>query len=447
MDESHVSAAAVAAMEAWPKWKGRTCKERSAVIANMANLMKKYSDELAEIITLESGKALPEAKGEVGYALSFYEYYAEEAKRMTGEVIPQPVNGRRLIATKESVGPAGIITPWNFPSAMITRKAGAALAAGCSVVIKPSEETPLSATALCAIAEEAGLPPGVMNVLPTARAQASAVGEALCTSPHIRKVSFTGSTNVGKLLLSHCAQGVKKVSMELGGNAPFLVFDDADLDVAVTALMAAKFRNSGQTCIAANRILVQRSVHGEFVTKLLSKVEKLKVGLGLEPGTTMGPLINAGGLAKVQGQVAACVAAGATVRIGGSPHEELNASGGTFFNPTVLTDVTPDMLPFSQETFGPLAPICIFDTEEEAVALANDTPFGLAAYACTQDLARAWRLSETLDAGMIGLNEGAISSELAPFGGVKESGLGREGSHNGMDEYCEVKYVCFGLGK
>ena len=447
MDAGHVEEASAAAFTAWKGWKIRTCKERSAVIGRMADLMKTYSGELAEIITLESGKPLAEAKGEVNYALSFYEYYAEEAKRMRGDVLPHPVNGRRLMAVKESVGPAGIITPWNFPSAMITRKAGAALAAGCSVVIKPSEETPLSALALCAIAEEAGLPAGVMNCLPVARAQAADVGEALCKSADIRKVSFTGSTPVGKTLLRHCADGVKKVSMELGGNAPFLIFDDADLDVAVSALMAAKFRNAGQACIAANRILVQRGVVEELTEKLVTKVRKLKCGDGMEAGTSMGPLINAGGLAKVQRQVASCLEAGAKAAVGGAVSANLNAAGGTYFQPTVLTGVTRDMAPFSEETFGPVAPITVFDTYEEAVEIANDTPFGLAAYACTRDLARAFSLSEDLDAGMVGINEGAISSELAPFGGVKESGLGREGSYNGMDEYCEVKYVCFGLGK
>jgi len=434
------------AFKAWGTWKTRTCKERAKVLTKMAHLMAEHSDDLAILITLESGKPFAEAKGEIAYALGFYEFFAEEAKRMRGDVIPHPVSGRRLLALKEPCGPAALITPWNFPSAMITRKMGAALAAGCTVVIKPSEETPLSALALCALAEMAGVPAGVVNCLTVGREEVVQVGAQLCHSDYIRKVSFTGSTAVGKWLLKESSVGVKRVSMELGGNAPFIVFEDADIDVAVRALMAAKFRNAGQACIAANRILVQRPIMDRFTEALSKKVNGLKTGDGMTPGISMGPLINSKGLSKVADQVNSCISNGASLVMGGSEAESLNAAGGTFYLPTILTNVTTSMAPFREETFGPLAPLCAFDTEEEALLIANDTPFGLAAYACTKDLARAWRVSEGIETGMVGINEGGISSEMAPFGGVKESGLGREGSYQGVDEYTEVKYVCLGLG-
>jgi succinate-semialdehyde dehydrogenase / glutarate-semialdehyde dehydrogenase len=445
MNADEVADVSEIAHYAWEKWRLRSCKERSAILSQMADLMKQHESELAEIITMENGKPFIEAKGEINYAISFLEYYSEEAKRMFGDVIPHNVKGRRLLSIKEPIGPVAIITPWNFPSAMITRKLGPALAAGCSVVIKPSEETPLSALALCAIAEAAGVPRGVVNCVTVGRENAPEVGKALSTSPWIRKVSFTGSTPVGKLLLSHASDSVKKCSMELGGNAPFIVFDDADIDIAISSLMIAKFRNAGQACIAANRILIQRNIIDEFTDKLLDKVKGLRCGDGMIKETTIGPIINKLGLDKVSNQVLDCIGDGAEILIGGSVARDLNDIGGNFYLPTILTNVHRNMAPFKEETFGPLAPLACFDTEEEAIDIANDTPYGLAAYACTNDLRRAWRVSEAIETGMVGINEGAISSELAPFGGVKESGLGREGSYQGMDEYCETKYLCFGI--
>lgn len=437
-----------AANSAWVKWKKTSGHERSRVLSKMADLCIKNKNDLATIVTMESGKPFSEAIGEINYATSFYSLYADEAKRIEGKIIPSPFQNRRTMATKSSVGPAALITPWNFPAAMITRKVGPALAAGCTVVIKPSEETPLTALAFCAIAEEAGVPPGVINCLTVGRDEVVDVGKVLCNSPLIRKVSFTGSTPVGKWLMRESASTVKRVSLELGGNAPFIVFDDADLDVAVAALMSSKFRNAGQACIASNRVFVQDGVYDKFAQMLADKVSKtLKCGNGMDAGTSIGPLINQQGLAKVSRQAEDCLAKGATALTGGSIHEELNARGGTFFQPTVLTGVSSDMLPFQEETFGPLLPLMKFTTEEEVLAMANDSPFGLAGYACTQDLARAFRVSEELDCGMVGINEGGISADNTPFGGVKESGIGREGGTYGLEEYMETKYVCIGLGR
>ncbi|CAE7426936.1 gabD [Symbiodinium microadriaticum] len=399
-------------------------------------------DDLARIITLECGKPLPEARGEVMYAAGFLEWYAEEAKRMYGDIIPAPVAGpRKYLTTRQAVGPAALITPWNFPSAMITRKIAPAFAAGCTVTIKPAEETPLSALALCVLAQEAGVPDGVMNVVTVTREDVVAVGTQFCHSDYYRKISFTGSTNVGKWLLRESAMSMKRVCLENGGNAPFIIFDDADLDVALRALMAAKFRNAGQACIAANRIYVQDGVYDKFADMLTSKVSTLVCGDGLSAGVTMGPLINEAGVTKVDRQVQDCLAKGAILRCGGSAHTELNAQGGTFYLPTVLTEVTADMQPFLEETFGPVAPLCRFSTEEDVIHQANATRSGLAGYACTSSLSRAWRVAEELEFGLVGINEGAISSEVAPFGGMKDSGLGREGGHQGLEAYLETKYI------
>lgn len=437
--------AASIAMSSWKEWKNTTGKERSKIISKMSSLMTKYQDDLATIITLESGKPFAEAKGEVLYAASFYDFYAEEAKRIYGQVLPPPVKGRRLITTKEPVGPAGLITPWNFPCAMITRKLGPALAAGCTAVIKPAEETPLSALALCAIAAEAGVPPGVVNCLTVARKDVETVGLVMCESTNLRKISFTGSTAVGKVLMRQSASTVKKLSLELGGNAPFIVFDDANLDTAVRATMAAKFRNAGQACIAANRILVQEGIYERYVEALSKSVSKMVCGNGLERDVTVGPLINHKALEKVASHTDDCIRTGASVAAGGtgSYHKSRHTSG-SYYLPTVLTNVSLASLPFAQETFGPVAPVLSFKTEDEAIAIANDTRFGLAGYACTSDLSRAFRVADRIETGMVGINEGAISTDGAPFGGVKESGLGREGSHEGLDEYLEVKYICFG---
>lgn len=444
MNEKDVEEATKAANDAWVSWKQTTAKDRSRILQNMYNLMEQHRDDLATILTLEAGKPLAEAKGEINYAMSFLELYAEEAKRVKGQVLQPPVKGRRLVTVQQPVGPCALITPWNFPSAMITRKLGPALAAGCTVVIKPADMTPMSALALCVIAQEAGVPAGVINCLTVAKEEVVAVGGAMCHSPLLRKLSFTGSTNVGKWLMRESASTVKRLSLELGGNAPFIVFDDCDIDTAVAALLNAKFRNAGQTCISSNRIFVQSAVYEKFADALTTKVRGMKVGNGLDPSTTSGPLINAAGLEKVARHVQDCVDKGAVVRTGGSRNQKLNDAGGFFFNPTVLTNVTPEMLPFTEETFGPLAPLIRFTTEEEVIQLANDTPFGLAGYACTRDLARAWRVAEKLECGLIGINEGAISTADVPFGGMKESGLGREGGSWGIEEYLETKYICFG---
>lgn len=428
------------ANQAFNDWKNRTAKERANILRRWYELILASQEDLALLMSAEQGKPLTEARGEVIYGASFIEWFAEEAKRIYGDVIPAHGTDKRIITIKQPIGVVAAITPWNFPIAMITRKVGPALAAGCPVVIKPAEDTPLSALAICALAQEAGLPDGLLNVVTCSKTNAPDVGTALMESPLIRKVSFTGSTPVGKLLMKQAADTVKKVSLELGGNAPFIVFDDADLDAAVEGALASKYRNTGQTCVCANRILVQDSVYDAFVEKLVAKVSAFKVGPSLEGDNQQGPLINQAALDKVQRHVQDAIAKGASVKLGGKPH----ALGGTFFEPTILTDVTADMIVTQEETFGPLAPIYRFKTEEDAIALANNTPFGLAAYFYSRDIGRIWRVGEALESGMVGINEGIISTEVAPFGGVKESGLGREGSFYGMDDYVEIKYLCMG---
>jgi len=428
------------ANKVFDNWKSRTAKERANILRRWYELILASQEDLALLMSAEQGKPLAEARGEVVYGASFIEWFAEEAKRIYGDTIPAHGTDKRIVTIKQPIGVVAAITPWNFPIAMITRKVGPALAAGCPVVIKPAEDTPLSALAICALAQEAGLPDGLLNVVTCSKTNAPSVGTALMESPLIRKVSFTGSTPVGKLLMKQAADTVKKVSLELGGNAPFIVFDDADLDAAVDGAIASKYRNTGQTCVCANRILVQDSVYDAFVDKLAAKVSEFKVGPSLDGDNQQGPLINPAALEKVQRHVDDAIAKGAKVKLGGKAH----ALGGTFFEPTILTDVTADMIVTQEETFGPLAPIYRFQTEEEAIALANNTPFGLAAYFYSRDIGRIWRVGEALESGMVGINEGIISTEVAPFGGVKESGLGREGSFYGMDEYVEVKYLCMG---
>lgn len=431
---------AVAAAEAaLPAWRAKTAKERSALLRKWFELMMANQEDLARLLSWEQGKPLTESRGEIAYGASFIEWFAEEAKRIYGDVIPHDKQGRRLVVIKQPIGVVAAITPWNFPNAMITRKAGPALAAGCTIVIKPASETPLSALALAELASRAGIPAGVVNVV---TGNARAIGGELTRNPSVRKLSFTGSTGIGKMLMAQCADTMKKVSMELGGNAPFIVFDDADLDAAVAGAMASKYRNSGQTCVCTNRILVQDGVYDEFAKRLVAAVNALKVAPAHEAGAEQGPLINAKAVAKVEEHIADAVAKGAKVLAGGKPH----ALGGSFFEPTVLGEVTPAMLVARDETFGPLAPIFRFKTEAEAIAMANDTEFGLASYVYTRDLGRAWRVSEALEYGMVGVNEGIISTEIAPFGGIKESGTGREGSKYGIDDYVEMKYMCLGIG-
>ncbi|MCH8916866.1 MAG: NAD-dependent succinate-semialdehyde dehydrogenase [Alphaproteobacteria bacterium] len=429
--------AIVAANAAWPAWRAKTAKERAAILGRWHRLMVANADDLAAIMTAEQGKPLAEAKGEVVYAASFIEWFAEEGKRIYGDIIPENVPGRRIIVTKEPIGVVACITPWNFPSAMITRKAAPALAAGCTVVARPASQTPFSAFALAELAERAGMPAGVFNVV---TGPSAVQGAELTGNPIIRKLSFTGSTEVGKLLMAQCAGTVKKTSMELGGNAPFMVFDDADLDAAVQGAMASKYRNTGQTCVCANRILVQDKVHDAFVRKLVAAVRKLRVGDGFKPGITQGPLIDQKAVDKVKEHIADAVSKGARVLTGGKRHR----LGGTFFQPTVIVGVTPKMLVAREETFGPVAAIFRFRTESQAIRMANDTEFGLAAYFYARDIGRVWRVAEALEYGIIGINEGIISTEVAPFGGVKESGTGREGSKYGIDEFVEVKYMCMG---
>jgi len=426
------------ANDAWPAWRNKTSKERAAILRRWFNLQVEHQEDLAQLMTAEQGKPLAEARGEVMYAASFVEWFAEEAKRIYGDIIPGPTNDRRLLVVKQPIGVVAAITPWNFPLAMITRKCAPALAAGCPVVVKPSELTPLSALALAALAEQAGVPPGIFNVLTTTRS--AEVGGELTSSPIIRKLSFTGSTAVGKLLMKQCADTVKKLSLELGGNAPFIVFDDADLDAAVAGAMASKYRNAGQTCVCANRLLVQDGVYDAFAEKLAIAVAALKVGPGTEEGVTQGPLINESAIAKIEDHISDAIGHGARIMCGGKRH----ALGGTFFEPTILADVTPAMKVSREETFGPVAPLFRFKDEAEAIAMANDTEFGLASYFYSRDIGRCWRVAEALEYGMVGINEGIISTELAPFGGVKESGLGREGSKYGLDEFTEVKYLCMG---
>jgi succinate-semialdehyde dehydrogenase/glutarate-semialdehyde dehydrogenase len=430
-----------AANAAWPAWRALTAKQRGAILRNWHDLIVANADDLALLMTSEQGKPLAEARGEALYAATFVEWFAEEAKRVYGEVIPQTIASQRLIVLKQPIGVAAAITPWNFPAAMITRKVAPALAAGCPVVVKPAEQTPLTALALAALAERAGFPPGVFNMVTGSAASAPLIGGELTGNPSVRKLSFTGSTEVGRLLMAQCAPTLKKLSLELGGNAPFIVFDDADVDAAVAGAMASKYRNAGQTCVCANRLLVQAGIYESFAQKLAAQVAALKVGVGTAAGVTQGPLIDAQALAKVEAHIADAVAQGARVLVGGKRH----AQGGTFFEPTVLADALPSMLCAREETFGPVAPLFKFHDEAEAVALANATEFGLASYFYARDLSRVWRVAEALEYGMVGVNVGLIANEVAPFGGVKQSGLGREGSRHGIEEYLEIKYVCLSV--
>ena len=435
--QKETRAAIEAANAAFSEWSGKLAKERAVILRRWYELQCDHKEDLALIVTSEQGKPLAEARAEVDYAASFTEFYAEEAKRIYGEIIPTSKKSGRMLVLKQPVGVVGAITPWNFPLAMITRKISPALAAGCTLVVKPAPETPLCALALAELAVRAGVPPGVLNVV---TGDPEAIGGELTSNPLVRMITFTGSTEVGKLLMRQSAATVKKLSLELGGNAPFIVFDDADVDAAVEGALASKFRNSGQTCVSADRILVQDGIYDSFAGKLAAEVAKLKVGAGTEEGVVQGPLIHEAAIAKVAAHVKDAVTRGAKVLTGGNRH----ALGGTFFEPTVLTEVTSDMTIAQEETFGPVAPLFRFRDEDEAVALANGTPYGLAAFFYTRDLSRSWRVAEALEYGMIGLNEGIISSELAPFGGVKESGQGREGSHHGIDEFVELKYVMMG---
>ncbi len=437
MGAAETRRAIAAAEAALPGWRAQTGKQRAAVLRRWADLMMAHAEDLALIMTSEQGKPLAESKGEIAYAASFIEWFGEEAKRAYGDTIPGYAPDKRIVVIKQPVGVAAAITPWNFPSAMITRKAGPALAAGCTMVVKPASQTPFSALALAELARRAGVPRGVFSVVTGA---AAAVGGELSANPAVRKLSFTGSTEVGKKLIAQCARTVKKVSMELGGNAPFIVFDDADLDAAVEGAMASKYRNTGQTCDCANRLLVQDGVYEDFAGRLAQAVAKLKVGNGAEAGVTQGPLIDAKALEKVEEHIADALARGARVVAGGRRH----ALGGTYFEPTILADVRPDMLVAREETFGPVAPLFRFRDDDEAIAMANQTEFGLAGYFYARDVNRIWRAAEGMECGMVGINTGMISSEVAPFGGVKESGLGREGSKYGIDEYMELKYLCFG---
>lgn len=435
--EAETRRAIAAAERALVGWRATLAKERAVLLRRLFDLMVEHSDDLALLITAEQGKPLAEARGEIAYASSFIEWFAEEAKRINGEIVPQNVHGRRILVQKVPVGVFAAITPWNFPAAMITRKAGPGWAAGCTGVIKPASQTPLTALALGVLAERAGLPAGVCNIV---TGSARAIGAELTKSPVVRKLSFTGSTEIGALLLEQCAPTIKRTSMELGGNASFIIFDDADLETAIKAALVAKYRNSGQSCIGANRFLVQAGIHDAFAARLAEETAKLKVSDGLDPDVAIGPLIDAAAVAKVEEHVADAVAKGAHIASGGKRH----ARGGNFFEPTVLVDVPRTAAIFGEETFGPVAPLFRFDTEQEAIALANDTPFGLAAYVCARDVGRIFRVVEGLEFGMVGVNEGMISTEVAPFGGVKASGLGREGSSYGIEEYLETKYVALG---
>ena len=438
MTAAHVPSILDRAQQAFKGWRSTTARDRSVLLRRWHDLMHDKGEELARLITAEQGKPLAEARGEVAYGAAFVEWFAEEAKRVYGDIIPSPWADKRVHVIKQPVGVVAAITPWNFPLAMITRKVAPALAAGCAIVVKPSELTPLTAVALADLAREAGIPDGVMTVLTCA--DGIEVGQELTTHPLVRKVSFTGSTAVGKTLLRQCAGTVKKVSMELGGNAPFIVFDDADLDAAVDGAIASKFRNSGQTCVCANRFLVQDGVHNAFAAKLARAVSALKVGNGVDEGVTQGPLIDEAAVRKVERHVEDAVAKGAGVAIGGDRHR----LGGTFFQPTVLTDVTAEMAVACEETFGPVAPLFRFAAEDQAVRLANDTPYGLAAYVYTREIGRVIRVSEALEYGMVAVNSGTLSTEVAPFGGIKESGFGREGSKYGIDAYLNAKYLCLG---
>ncbi|MFN7137484.1 MAG: NAD-dependent succinate-semialdehyde dehydrogenase [Thermomonas sp.] len=438
MGAAETRRAIAAAQAAFPAWAGKTAKQRAQVLRRMFDLMLEHQEDLARLMTAEQGKPLAESRNEIAYSAGYLEWFGEEAKRMDGEVIPGHVDGVRILTLRQPVGVVAMITPWNFPSAMLGRKLGPALASGCTVVCKPAIQTPFSALALGVLAERAGLPPGVLNIV--TGQDAAAIGEEMTRHPQVRKLGFTGSTAVGKRLMAQCADGMKRISLELGGNAPFIVFDDADLDAAVAGAIASKYRNSGQTCVCANRLLVQDGVYAAFAEKLVAAVRKLRVGPGLSGESDQGPLIDAKALAKVEAHVADALAKGARLALGGRRH----ALGGTFYEPTVLLDATPEMRLAQEETFGPVAPLFRFRDEQEAIALANATEFGLAGYFYTRDLARAWRVSEALQCGMVGLNTGLISTEVAPFGGIKQSGSGREGSHHGLHDYTEIKYVCIG---
>jgi len=429
--------AIVEANKAGLQWRAKTASERAKIMRSWFNLMMGNQEDLAMIMTAEQGKPMPESRGEIAYAASFIEWFAEEAKRIYGDVIPPPKAEQRIMVLRQPVGVIAAITPWNFPAAMITRKIAPALASGCTAIIKPASQTPLSALALVKLAEEAGVPAGVLNVV---TGSAQEIGKELTENPLVRKISFTGSTETGKILIRQAASTVKKISMELGGNAPFIVFDDADLDLAVAGFMASKYRNSGQTCVCANRLLVQDKIHDAYLKKLLLEVKKLKVGDGFIEGVNQGPLINMAAVEKVEMLIKDAVKKGAKVKIGGSRHK----LGGTFFEPTVLTNAKTNMQLAAEEIFGPVAPIFRFKTEEEAVKIANDTQYGLAAYFYSNDVNRIFRVAENLEYGMVGINEGMISNEVAPFGGVKQSGMGREGSYMGINEYVEVKYFCLG---
>ncbi|MDN2673204.1 NADP-dependent succinate-semialdehyde dehydrogenase [Janthinobacterium sp. SUN026] len=426
-----------AANAAWPAWRKKTSKERAAVLRRWHDLILENADDLALIMTTEQGKPLPEAKGEVQFGASFIEWFAEEGKRVAGDTLQSPWPDRRLVITKEPIGVCAAITPWNFPAAMITRKVGPALAAGCPMVLKPAEATPFSALALAVLAERAGVPAGVFSIVTGAPKD---IGGEMTSNPIVRKLTFTGSTQVGRLLAEQCAPTIKKLSLELGGNAPFIVFDDADLDAAVEGAIASKYRNAGQTCVCANRLYVQDSVYDAFADKLVAAVAKLKVGNGIEAGVTQGPLIDAKAVAKVEEHVADALGKGGRLLAGGKRH----ALGNGFFEPTIIADVTNDMRVATEETFGPLAPLFRFKTDDEVIALANNTEFGLAAYFYSRDIGRIWRVAEGLETGMVGVNTGLISNEIAPFGGVKQSGLGREGSTYGIEDYLVIKYICMG---
>jgi succinate-semialdehyde dehydrogenase/glutarate-semialdehyde dehydrogenase len=438
MGAAETSDAIDAAHAAQPAWAARPAKERATILRKWFDLMVANADELAAILTAEMGKPFAEARGEILYAAAYVEWYAEEAKRIYGETIPAPSNDKRMLVIKQPVGVVGTITPWNFPAAMIMRKIAPALAVGCTVVSKPAEQTPLSAIALAVLAEQAGIPAGVFNVI--VGEDGPGIGKELCGNEKVRKISFTGSTDVGRILMRQCADQIKKISLELGGNAPFIVFDDADLDAAVEGALASKYRNAGQTCVCANRLYVQSGVYDAFAAKLAAKVEEMSVGDGFRSGVTIGPLIDEQGLAKVEDHVRDAVSKGAKVLTGGKRIE----GAGTFFTPTVLTGVTRSMKVAREETFGPVAPLFRFDTIEDVIQQANDTEFGLAAYFFAGDLKKVWRVAEALEYGMVGINTGLMSTETAPFGGIKQSGLGREGSRHGADDYLEMKYLCMG---
>jgi len=435
---AETEAALQAANKAWPAWRTKTAKERAAILMKWFHLLHQHADDLARIMTAEQGKPLAEAKGEVGYGASFIDWFAEEAKRVYGETIPTTDNNKRFLVIKQAMGVCAAITPWNFPIAMITRKVAPALAAGCPVVIKPAEQTPLSALAVAELALRAGMPAGVLNVITADGDNSIAVGKVLCASDIVRHLSFTGSTEVGRILAAQCAPTIKKLSLELGGNAPFIVFDDADIDSAVEGAMVSKYRNAGQTCVCANRLYVQDKVYDAFVAKLAEKAQGIKVGNGFESGVNQGPLIDSAAMGKVERHVADAVSKGAKVIVGGTK------IGERFYTPTVLANVTGEMLCAKEETFGPVAPVFRFKTEEEVIAAANNTEFGLASYFYSRDIGRIFRVGEALEYGMVGINTGLISTAEVPFGGVKQSGLGREGSHHGIDDYVEIKYLCLG---